>query len=107
MRPVTDVPPTLSVGASANAVLKDALISILVSLTVGNRWRRLPASHAALAGAETDAACANRSAGTVSASAVAAELRKNLRRSLTSMAISPYRRYCPEAFIGHLSWKRS
>src|ERR1700737_3258976 len=85
MRPRTDVPPTLSVGASISGVLKDALISILVSLTVGSRWRKSPASHVALPGAETDAACANRSAGTVSESAVAAELCRNFRRSLTSM----------------------
>ena len=64
----------------------DALISILVSLTVGNRWRTSPASHPS-AGAGTDAACANRSAGTASDSAVAAELRRQLSDGrLTSMA---------------------
>src|SRR5450631_1310312 len=84
MRPRTDVPPTLNVGASVSGVLKDVLISILVSLTVGNRWRKPPASQVALAGAETDTACANKSAGTASESAVAAELRRNFRRSLTS-----------------------
>jgi hypothetical protein len=89
MWPVSDVPPTLSVGASVMGVLKDVLISILVSLTVGNRWRKPPASHAALAGAETDAAWANKSAGTANESAVAAELRRNPRRSLTGMGSLP------------------
>src|SRR5450755_212822 len=111
MRPITDVPPTLSVGASVNGVLKDVLINIRVSLTVGNRWRKLPASHVALSGAETDAACANKSAGTASESAVAAELRKNFRRSLTSMGAQPcflslanYRRFTrhlPSPYLGH------
>src|SRR5260221_14441181 len=88
MRPRTDVPSILSVGASGSGMLKDDLISILVSLTVGNRWRKPPESHVAVPGAETDAACANKSVGTASESAVAAEFRKNLRRSLASMAAS-------------------
>src|SRR5258708_40282259 len=85
MRPRTDVPSILSVGASVSGMLKDALISILVSLTVGNRWRKPPESHVALPGAETDAACANKSVGTASESAVAAEFRKNLRPALASI----------------------
>jgi hypothetical protein len=102
MRPRTDVSPTFSVGASVNGALKDALINILVSLTVGSRWSKLPASHFALAGAAADAACANKSAGTASESAVAVELRKNFRRSLTSIeTTSVHRDAC--RIIGILS----
>jgi hypothetical protein len=47
MRPRTEVPPTLSVGAPSKAELNDVLINNLVSLTVGNRWRSAPWSQVA------------------------------------------------------------
>src|SRR5450432_1127895 len=86
MRPRTDVPPMFRTGASASGVSNDALINILLSLTVGKRWRKPPASHVALAGAVAEAACANRSAGTVRENAVAAEPRRNCRRLPEGMA---------------------
>src|SRR5712671_5565874 len=81
MRPRTDVAPTRSVGSAASGRLKDTLISMRLSLTVGSRWRTAPASQL-LAGAAELTACSIRSAGTASESETAAELRKKLRRSI-------------------------
>jgi hypothetical protein len=47
MRPRTEVPPTLSVGAPSKAELNDVLINNLVSLTVGKTWRSAPWSQVA------------------------------------------------------------
>src|SRR5215510_4672662 len=87
MRPRTEVPPTLSVGASLSGVLKDALISMRLSLIVGSRWRTLPASHR-LAGAAAVEACAIRSAGKDGRSETAAEARRKCRRSIVRMGAS-------------------
>src|SRR3981189_1135880 len=81
MRPRTDVAPTRSVGSAASGPLKDTLISMRLSLTVGSRWRTAPASQL-LAGAAELTDCAIKAAGTASESETAAELRKKLRRSI-------------------------
>src|SRR5262245_20969790 len=87
MRPRTDVPPTLRIGAAASGVVNDALMSIRLSLTVGSRWRTTPASHPP-AGAGELTACASKSEGAVSDSVAAAELRRNLRRSIANIGSS-------------------
>jgi hypothetical protein len=85
MRPRAVALPKRSVGTVLSGTVNEALISMRVSLTVGSRWRTRPASHV-LAGDGAVAAWASRSAGAVSESPTAAELRRKLRRSMASMA---------------------
>jgi hypothetical protein len=79
MRPRTLRSPTRSVGASSIGALNDALMSIWLSLTCGNRWRNLPASHCGLVGV---VACANASAGNPKPSTAADDARRKSRRSM-------------------------
>jgi hypothetical protein len=50
MPPRTAASPTRSVGASVSGALKDTLMSMRLSLTVGSRCRTAPASQAAADG---------------------------------------------------------
>src|SRR5436309_661817 len=77
MRPRTATLPTRKVGAPVSGALKEALISIRLSLTVGSRWRTLPASHRAPG---ATAVCATLSAETPMPNAAAEEVRRKSRR---------------------------
>src|SRR5262245_11601905 len=80
MRPRTAVSPTRNVGASVNGVLKDALMSMRLSLTVGSRCRTVPASQAAADGTGATANCAKSSGDTAADRTSALEARRNSRR---------------------------
>src|SRR5262245_41119950 len=80
MRPRTAASPTRNVGASANGALKDALMRMRLSLTVGSRCRTAPASQAAADGTGATADWAKSSGDTAADTASALEARRNSRR---------------------------